>query len=471
MTAPLAHAVPVDPLDPFARLVRAYSGLELPESRRATLGRAVAETLVELGLSDRQALLDHLSDRAHRLDLEAFTARLTIGETHFFRNAPQLEALRTHVLPDLLERRAPERRLRIWSAGCATGEEPYSIAILIDALLPDRDGWNIQIHGTDINRHSLERARRGVYGPWSFRQVPDGVRRDYFLRRDRDYHLIPRIRSMVTFGYLNLVEDSYPSLLTNTQGLDLILCRNVLIYFREETVNTVVGRLADCLAPDGWLVAGHAEAPMPVFRRRLEPRDFPHAILYRRGAVRDDPAPVRPADAVTPRPPRAAHADPARPAAPAPAPGPPDTPDGHLARAEELWRAGRVDDALALLQEVADGAPSDARSLELAARILAGALRLGPAEHTARLALSRDPLAPAAHYMHGLILQELGRRGEALDAMRRCVYLDPGFALGHYALASLLLAAGHPDRADRSLVTAIGLALVQRQLIGREGGR
>jgi len=141
----------------FVNLVRAESGLEIPASRRMVLEKAVRESMAELRLASPGELLHRLNDgTGHRGTVEALVARLTIGETHFFRNQPQFEALRTLVLPNIIKTRRAEKRLRVWSAGCATGEEPYSLAIMIERLLPDIAEWDVRIFATDINRDSLE---------------------------------------------------------------------------------------------------------------------------------------------------------------------------------------------------------------------------------------------------------------------------------------------------------------------------
>lgn len=490
--------LPEDDLRRLTAMVRDFSGIELPDNRRQSLERVVDRTLRTYELTRPRELIARLSHPGHRLELEAFTAMLTIGETHFFRNTPQLDALRTRVLPELIARRSAERRLRLWSAGSSTGEEAYSLAILIDMLLPRRDGWNITILATDINREALDRAQKGVYGPWSFRQVPEEIKQRYFVRHEREYHLVPAIRDMVTFGYLNLVDDAYPSLISNTQAMDLILCRNVLIYFNEETINRVVSRLDECIVPGGWMLAGHAESPMPIFRERFIARDFPMAVIYQKASggrtldvEREKPvtpsAPVVPID--RPRPARAVPmrdvksletTPPARlirPATPE-VTALPVRPDANLqsrqgdelAEARALWRQGEIERALTLLQDHADRSPASARSLHLAAKILASLLRLEPAEHTIRLARDREPLWAPIHYLHGLILQELGRTSDALDALRRCVYLEPAFALGHYSLASLLVVNGQEQRAERALATTIELVKARTRDEEVEGG-
>jgi len=169
---------------------------------------------------------------------------ITVGETYFFRNPAHFDALRQHILPNLIARRRHDHRLRIWSAGCSTGEEPYSIAILLRQLLPDLDDWKILILATDINKESLRQAREGRYREWSFRQTGPAVRELYFTPQDNLFELIPQVREMVAFAYLNLAEDAYPSLATNTNAMHLILCRNVAIYLPEAVTRAIAGRVS-----------------------------------------------------------------------------------------------------------------------------------------------------------------------------------------------------------------------------------
>lgn len=435
-------------LERLRRLVREVSGLEFPASRRPSLERAIAQALAAHDLAEARALDEFLRAPDHRLELESFIASLTIGETHFFRNRPQLDALRHEILPQLIAARAEERRLRIWSAGCATGEEAYSLAILIDLLLPRRDDWNVLVLATDINKAALDTAQRGTYGAWSFRQVPTEIQSRYFVQRDRRFQLADRIREMVTFRYLNLVEDSYPSLMSNTQAMDLILCRNVLIYFREETIDRVVGRFDQCLAPGGWIIAGHAESPMPVFRKHFAARDYPMTVCYQKLDPTQPPQPAPTPGAAVAVP---AAAPPPRkvPPPPPPAPREPDSPELAMA----AWRAGRVPDALAMLERIAIAHPESPAGPHLTAKILASLVRMDEAGEAAVQAIARDPLFAPSHYLHGLILQEQGHTDDALEELRRAVYLDPTLALARFALAALFAATGQAARAAREFDT------------------
>jgi chemotaxis protein methyltransferase CheR len=193
---------------------------------------------------------------------------VTIGETYFFSNSPQLEALRMEVFPALINerRKAGILQLRIWSAGCATGEEPYSIAIMLRELLPDIEAWNISLLATDINVNFLQEARAGLYRNKSFRnETPEVVRERWFISGENDFQIKPIIQKMVSFRHLNLITDDYPSYDSSTMHMDVILCRNVTIYFSSDTTRQVASRFYRALNHNGWLVVGHSEQRADVY--------------------------------------------------------------------------------------------------------------------------------------------------------------------------------------------------------------
>ena len=185
-------------------------------------------------------LAELVSPRAQPDELQAFANHLTIGETHFFREIRGLEILTSHIVPNWMDQHAADERrlLRIWSAGCATGEEPYSIAMALRERVPGLMHRRIAVYGTDLNTNSLGIARQGLYGEWSFRGVPSALKSKYFRPREKGRWIIsPVIQQSVSFDYFNLAGDIYPQWFAKTTAIDVIYCRNVLMYLTPEGMN------------------------------------------------------------------------------------------------------------------------------------------------------------------------------------------------------------------------------------------
>ncbi|MDQ4025765.1 MAG: hypothetical protein M3217_09805 [Actinomycetota bacterium] len=431
----------------FARLVRARSGLVLEGARLRDLERAIALTMESTGTENAAALHRLLEDRhAGRAALRSLLSAITIGETYFFRHTPQMTALEQRILPEIVARHADDRRLRIWSAGCSTGEEAYSLAILLRRVLPEIAGWDVTVLATDVDVDALEKARRGVYRPWSFRGASPDLQRRYFMESQEGWEVLRTIREMVTFEYLNLAEDVYPSLATKTLSVDLVLCRNVFIYLDEATTARVVEGLHAALVDRGWLVVGPAEPSQETFRR-FDAVNLPGTTVYRKPARardrafderrRSTPAGPRAAEPPVGEPHARAKRRSVRPSAPSTAPS------------LRTVRT-RKDDILALEREVAAN-PGSAEAPYLLARVHANRLELESAARWVEVALERDPLLAAAHHLHALVLQERGQPDAAFEALRRCTYADPSYVLGHFATACLLESLGRRSRALRSL--------------------
>ena len=230
-------------LAPLATRVVERLGLHFPAERWPDLLRGVTAAARASGAHDvddfAQRLLGAAPDAA---PLHALAEALTVGETYFFREPRSFEVLADEILPPLIDaRRAGSRQLRLWSAGCCTGEEAYSLAIMLDRLLPDLDDWQVTILATDVNRRFLQKAARAEYGEWSFRDAPPWLKSRYFTAGRRGHALAPRIRRMVRFAALNLVDLRFP-LKGDTAAMDVILCRNVLMYFPPPTASRRVAR-------------------------------------------------------------------------------------------------------------------------------------------------------------------------------------------------------------------------------------
>jgi len=274
-----ADAISDDLWQRVSELVARTTGLHFPAERQADLQRGLTAAAAEFGFADSASCVDWLlSASLTRPQLNILASHLTIGETYFFRERKAFDALAEHVLPELIRRRRGRgQQLRLWSAACSTGEEPYSLAILVQQLLHDWRDWRVTILATDINENSLRKAAAGVYGEWSFRESPPGFKERYFERTpDGRFAVLPEIRNRVSFAHMNLAQDCFASLATDTNAMDVIFCRNVLIYFTPSHARKLVENLHHALLDGAWLVVSPSEcsqtlSDMSEAKPRLEP--------------------------------------------------------------------------------------------------------------------------------------------------------------------------------------------------------
>jgi chemotaxis protein methyltransferase CheR len=214
---------------------------------------------------------------------------LTTGESYFFRDQGQFSLLRNKILPQIITAKLQhsqgisnqKKSLRVWSAGCSTGEEPYSLAILIKELIPNLNDWEILVLGTDINYRSIEKAKQGIYNPWSFRLVDPHLQIDYFQEQQNEWQIDAQICQMVKLKPGNLLKDKFPDYDTEIHDMDLILCRNVFVYFECEAITTVVKKFYDTLVPGGYLMTAHTE----LYGKNIgefQVNVLPESIIYQR---------------------------------------------------------------------------------------------------------------------------------------------------------------------------------------------
>jgi chemotaxis protein methyltransferase CheR len=433
----------------FRDLVLERSGLFFPEPKRKVLVQGLSEALevsASDGLSSYYELLR--SNPPTHPEWDRLVGCLTVGETYFFRNKGHFDALANRILPEIIaHRQHSNRRIRIWCAGCATGEEPYSIAILLHELIPHLASWNILLLATDINRDAMRRARDGVYRSWSFRGTNQNLQERYFQPQGTRFAIRNDIKEMVSFDYLNLVEDGYPSLSSRTSGMDLILCRNVTIYFSPEVTQQVVNRLFNCLVEGGWYIPGASEPNMVTYRA-FEQQTFPRAAVYRKPVATQLPA--------APRLPVSTAGVPA-PSSPALVPPASASEPPHvdlLADAQGLMEMGQVEEAQATLYRKLDQDPHHIPTHCLLGRLYANQGNLEEARHWCEQAIERDKLQPEPHFLLSLIHQANGHTELAVDALKKTIYLDPDFILAHYTLGTLYQQQGNRSLAQRSFRNA-----------------
>lgn len=391
-------------------------------------------------------------------ELRALALELTVGETYFFRHAEQFNALCEVVLPERASARAKSRSLRLASVGCASGEEPYTLAILAQTqgLAPS---FQVEIVGLDFNADSLEKARRGLYSAWSLRETPPDVREHWFKAVDQKFQLAPAAREAVQFHEHNLVRPSAELLAEGRY--DVIFCRNVLMYFTPEHTADIVERLTRALLPGGYLFLGHAET-LRGLSHSFHLRHTHNTFYYQRKDVLPARSPdalpahyqVPLADKAAATPPNGEWVDDwlqavqrssdrirtlsdARPEPailPQQAPPPSLLGRNDLRQPLELLQSERYAEALNSLPEPATSDAEDATALLLRAALLTHQGELAPAEAACRKLLQLDELNAGAHYLLALCFERREDLATAAEHDQTAVYLDAGFAMPHLHL-------------------------------------
>jgi chemotaxis protein methyltransferase CheR len=416
----------------FGELVRARTRLTMRPRNLEIVVHFVERRAVERGMS-ADAYVEHVILAHDAAEIDLLIAELTVGETHFFRGPPQFEALRHEIVPALVQKRRKERAITALSAGCATGEEAYSLAIVLQEGAPNA-AWRVEVTGIDINARSLQKAESARYSAWSLRDVSDAARRRYFRTDGDAFELVDDLRRLVRFRRRGLTEA--PLAKDFSHGLDLVVCQNVLYYLEPEVRPDVIASLADALAPGGFLLLGpvdHAgdvpgcrashvgevvvyERTGPVSVAPPSPRARLHAAWERRNAPSVPPLPAIDVGM--------ASWGVAEKSSHEPEPEPPQAATFSLENAFALADAGDLDGAITMINVLLEEAPEE----------------------------------PKAHLLEGLLLIELGRLDAALDAFRRCVYLDPSMMLAHAGAAVAGLRLGRSDLVERHAARLRALA-------------
>ena len=461
----------------IAKGLQETAGLVFPPNRRESAEAGMRRAMVATCISDPRDLRRAVDATGETRD--ALITELTIGETFFLRESGQLEFLRSTVLPQL-QPTIGQRRLRIWSAGCATGEEPYSIAILLREA-----GWSggASILGTDIATARLAAARRGRYTAWSMRGVSGDITARYFEQRGKQFALRPELRQAVEFRTLNLASTEYPSAASGIEQMDIVFCRNVLIYFDRPTIAAIAARLLASLAPGGWLFLG-ASDPSIAEVVPCEVVLTGAGLAYRPAGTTSAAASVG-WNATTPAvvddempwtgdtPERPFTIDDAGSASwfsaePEAIPGALQeegaaeaaTVDAQVVPRDSFDSAydqGDYDAAARLAREaLARGEESECTWVVLV-RSLANRGQLDAAGEACAAGLDAYRLSAELTHLHAILLAEGGRHAEAAVAARRALYLDPHYAVAHLALGDALSRAGDEGGARRSFTNAESL--------------
>jgi chemotaxis protein methyltransferase CheR len=425
-------------------VISSLIGLEFPVNRRNTLIRNLGLAAKEFGFNEFGEFIKWLLTAELKKDeTQILASYLTISETYFWRETHVFEAFTQHILPELIVSKKEDKTIRIWCAGCSTGEEPYSLAIALHRALPDIKDWEIKILATDINLSSLDKAITGVYTKWSFRNCPSWLQTDYFhnLGNER-FEILPRIRKMVTFTNLNLTHEIYPSFMNDTHSMDIILCRNVLMYFSEAWVDKITERLYNALNNNGWFAVASCELSSHTFSQ-FESVNFQNAILYRKSqksillnedhigydfslAADKEQKELRLRSANIPLPSIIGVG------------GNPfmDTDYKDAGYSEDLGTNKEQD-----VEKVVD---TDTVSATIAIndpivniRILANGGKLQEALTLCIEVIESDKLSIGLYSLRASIYQELEMFSDAIASLKQALYLNPDFIMGHFSLGNL----------------------------------
>ncbi len=432
----------------FGSVVSERIGIGMEHDKVSGMRRAASLAGAALGIGTPEATMAFfLSGKAVEKDWETLYEHLTVGESYFFRDPPFFENLKTFLMPEILGGKgASGDKVKIWSAGCACGQEPYSLAILFDNDPSVLKSLSVEIFASDVNSRFLGEARKGIYRSWSLRGLDEKLRDRYFtLKPGGDFALVPRIRNKVNFFRVNLVNRGDFVEEFSKANFDLILCRNVLMYFSENKRHAALENLARALAPGGFFATSPSETGA-IRREDLESLRTGRSIFFRKIAggkpVLKTGTPVFPG-----------------PASGNPTGSFPCTPLRACAL-EKKELSSRLPVSPTVMEQgsvAVENETSTARAFAAKASAEAGAGRYDSALAFCLKSVDADKFNPTCRYLLSGIFLETGDAKAAEKALKETLYLDPGFVLAHIALARLADMGGKTAEAEKYFANAAGL--------------
>ena len=414
-------------------VISATIGIHYGPERLVDLEKAIVLAAQDLGYGDASLFaLKLFQNSISNAELQAMARHLTVAETYFFREPKAFDELEIVLLPLIDKRRKTDKKLRLLSAGCCTGEEAYSLAMLLTRLIGDIESWQIEIIGCDINQDYLAKARLGVYGSWAFRGLMSESNllqsRHFCEVENGNFEIAEQLKKMVHFVYLNLADDTHEYLLQlGYQPFDLVLCRNVLIYFAKDMIKPVLQRLSRLLTEGGWLLLSATEVPSAgekEIAENLRARLFNDVYLFQRQTTSSSsvlnlvPSLQNELEY-----------------------GRKLLQQGDYAGSERVLRRG-LDQINAQKQERRrlDGVLQK-QFLDLLVRTLSNMGRFEDASQQAALLVKLDDKYDYL-YLYAVVLSESGRSTEAITLLKKATARKPDFTAASFMLASIFLHQG-----------------------------
>ena len=427
-----------------------HSGLHFSQHNHRILERGLMRRIQALRMESLPAYFRYLTAIPDNYDeVNKLLGLLTVGETSFFRYRSHREALLHYVVPQLIEQNKSHAKLRIWSAGCSTGEEPYSLAILLLENFPELAGWDVQILASDINKRSLRQAREGLYGERSLRMMEEALRERYFEKVGHSFLISTQIKRMVRFEFFNLQTGNFPSSSSASGDVDLLFCRNVLIYFETETIRQIIEKFSQSLSPQGYLFMGHAETMQNVsdrFRRHHQNNAFFYQkkeITTKKDSGKGPALKTQRAEKVV----LASAKAESRSTVPVSAPSqdaPQQDQKAVCPDPEQLYRDAltafdheRFADSTKLFEQLLEQQPANPKALIGKGLLLANQGKYADARICCARAIKENDLLPEAYLLRGLILDMEGLLERALVEYQKVLWLAPAFIMAHYLSAKV----------------------------------
>ncbi|MEC4983418.1 MAG: CheR family methyltransferase [Oscillatoria sp. PMC 1068.18] len=436
-------------LEKFIQLITANTGLYIREQDRKSLAEKILfrSKLLKLSTPESYYRLLQSPTQRSKQEWQEFIILLTTTESYFFRDRGQLNLLQEKILPELIQKQKATKKLKIWSAGCSTGEEPFSLAMILKQILPNLADWQISILGTDINREALTKAKKGFYTSWSFRLVEPQIVQDYFQRVRQGFQLRDEIRQLVKFENLNLVTAQFNRANDHILDVDLILCRNVFIYFEKEAIAAVLAKFHQSLKPGGYLLTGHAELYGQNLQK-FQTKIYPESIIYQRSEPRS------PREASTDRlvtnqtkiieqPPIRHSTTPTV-----------TTAKNFYSEAETKFQQKAYASAIANANQALQLEPRNFDACFLLAQIYANLGKYKQAIEFCQRAISIDSFAVKTYQLQAKIAEEQEDIQTAKNLLKKIIYLDYRCISAYLELSYLYAREGDRKRAEKMEATA-----------------
>ncbi|MBV8801489.1 MAG: hypothetical protein JO131_00725 [Gammaproteobacteria bacterium] len=457
----------IDIMPKFTHYIRERLGIIIHEHQTQDLNKLIIEACKKFNCSAYDYLTMLKESPDHSPIIEHLILGITIGETYFFRDTAQIHLLKDTILPELISKKRKENNhiLRIWSAGSSSGEEIFTIAMLLCDILPDINSWTLNLLGTDINTMALKKALAGVYNEWSMRSIPERYKQRYFTLQNQKYAISQSLRDMVTFLYLNLNENIFPSLLNDTNAQDLILCRNVLIYFDQDRGIELMKKFRAALVPGGALLLGASD---PIYTTETD-----LIFKYKQGSLFIRPTDVDLKNIATSLPIQTSSI-PAKNTIQTthikktPIYIPKTTTAAKDISIEEqknivnqLLSEGQWEKTLESVHSYRKGIIKSAFLLSAEATAFANLGQLDKAADLCYQSLAIDSTNINTHFLLAMVLIELNRTKDAEMELRKTLFLDHQFVMGHFQLGLLLIKNKQHELGLKCLYNALAIVKTQ----------